>query len=132
RELQDLRDGWATLSPLDRGIGQIETKIMGSDAFDATAKGEARMKDALFIVQQTADFRPGGGRPIKDVYLYGALQQQPDGWTGNYMSASVAPTPVPIPITLNGTFRLYRLDPGGPRGVFGRPFSTVSGRGRPD
>ena len=130
RELQDLRDGWATLSPLDRGIGQIATKIMGSDAFDATAKGEARMKDALFIVQQTADFRPGGGRPIKDVYLYGALQQQPDGWTGNYMSASVAPTPVPIPITLNGTFRLYRLDSVAPRGFFDRLFGMFSGCGR--
>jgi len=130
RELQDLRDGWVTLSPLDRGIAQIATKITGSDAFDATAKGEARMKDALFIVQQTADFRPGGGRPIKDVYLYGALQQQPDGWTGNFMSASVAPTPVPIPITLNGTFRLYRLESVQPRGFFDRLFDVFSGCGR--
>src|SRR5262249_38106294 len=74
---------------------------------------------------------PGGGRPIKDVYLYGALQQQSDGWTGNFMSASVAPTPVPIPITLNGTFRLYRLDSVQPRGGFDRLFDVVSGCGRP-
>lgn len=130
RELQDLRDGWAALSPLDRGIAQIATKISGSDAFDATAKGEARMKDARFIVQQTADFRPGGGRPIKDVYLYGALEQQADGWSGNYMSASVAPTPVPIPITLNGTFRLYRLDSVPARGFLDRLLGMFSGCGR--
>jgi hypothetical protein len=130
RELQDLRDGWSSLKPIDRGVGQIETKISGKDAFDAVAKGEQRMKDALFIVQQTVDFLPGEGRPIKDVYLYGALAQQPDGWSGNYMSASIAPTPVPIPIVLNGTFRIYRLDSVATPGLLQRFFDMFSGCGR--
>ena len=130
RELQDLRDGWSSLKPLDRGVGRIETKITGKDSFDAVQKEEQSMKGALFIVQQTVDFRPGVGRPIKDVFIYGAMAQQPDGWSGNYMSASVAPTPVPVPITLNGTFRSYRLDSAASRGLLQRFFDMFSGCGR--
>jgi hypothetical protein len=70
------------------------------------------------------------GRPIKDVFIYGAMAQQPDGWSGNYMSASVAPTPVPVPITLNGTFRIYRLDSAPSRGLLQRFFDMFSGCGR--
>jgi hypothetical protein len=130
RELRDVRDGWDRLPALDRGVGRIETKLTGSDAFDATMKGEERMKGAHFIVQQIVDFQPGGGRPIKDVYIYGALEQRPDGWTGNYMTASVAPTPIPIPITMNGTFRLYRLDSVPAPGLLERLLGVFAGCGR--
>ena len=130
RELQDLRAAWDGLPVADRGIGHVETKITGSDAFDDVMKGEERMKGARFVVQQVVDFRPGEGRPIKDVYIYGALEQRPDGWSGNYMSASVAPTPVPIPITLNGTFRAYRLEANPEPGLLTRLFDVFSGCGR--
>jgi len=129
-ELQELRDGWSSLEPLGRGVGRIETKITGKDAFDAVQKGEQRMKDALFIVQQTFDYRPGGGRPIRDVFLYGGMAQQPDGWTGSYMSAAIAPTPVPVPIVLNGTFRIHRLESAPSRGLLQRFFDMFSGCGR--
>jgi hypothetical protein len=127
-ELADLRQSWDSLSPAEHGIGHVETKITGSDAFDDVMKGEERMKGARFVIQQVVDFRPGGGRPIKDVYIYGALEQRPDGWAGNYMSASVAPTPVPIPITLNGTFRAYRLE--SQRGLLARMMDVFAGCGR--
>jgi hypothetical protein len=64
---------------VDRGIGQVEIKVTRSDAFDTVMKGEERMKGARFMVQQIVDYRPGGGRPIKDVYIYGALEERPDG-----------------------------------------------------
>src|SRR5262249_60633689 len=99
RELQVIRDSWRCLPPSDTGVGHVETKVTGSDAFDSVMKGEERMKGARFIIQQIVDFLPGGGRPIKDVYIYGGLEERPDGWSGSYMSAGVAPSPVPIPIT---------------------------------
>jgi hypothetical protein len=129
RELADLGEAWASLPAAERGIGHVDTKITGSDAFDDVMKGEERMKGARFVIQQVVDFRPGTGRPIKDVYIYGALEQRPDGWSGNYMSASVAPTPVPIPITLKGTFRAYRLESAG-RGLLARLLDVFSGCGR--
>jgi hypothetical protein len=130
RELADLGEGWASLPAAERGIGHVDTKITGSDAFDDVMKGEERMKDARFVVQQVVDFRPGTGRPIKDVFIYGALEPLPDGWSGNYMSATIAPTPVPIPITLNGTFRAYRLESVAKRGLVARILDVFSGCGR--
>jgi hypothetical protein len=130
RELADLGEAWASLPATERGIGHVDTKITGSDAFDDVMKGEERMKGARFMIQQVVDFRPGTGRPIKDVYIYGAMEQRPDGWTGNYMSASVAPTPVPIPITLKGTFRAYRLEAVSKRGLLARLLDVFSGCGR--
>src|SRR5262249_28386463 len=130
RELRDVPDSWGRLPAFDRGVARIETKITGSDAFDATMKSEELMKGARFIIQQIVDFQAGGGRPIKDVYIYGALEQRPDGWTGNYMSASVAPTPVPIPITIDGTFRLYRLDAVPAPGLLERLLGVFAGCGR--
>lgn len=129
-ELADLGAAWANLPVAERGIGHVDTKITGSDAFDDVMKSEERMKGARFVIQQVVDFRPGTGRPIKDVFIYGALEQRPDGWSGNYMSASVAPTPVPIPITLNGTFRAYRLESASGRGLLARLLDVFSGCGR--
>jgi hypothetical protein len=130
RELADLRAAWDGLAVAERGFGHVETKITGSDAFDTVMRNEERMRGARFIVQQVVDYRPGEGRPIKDVFIYGALEQTPDGWTGNYMSASVAPTPVPIPITLNGTFRAYRLEAVAGQGLLARLLDMFSGCGR--
>jgi hypothetical protein len=130
RQLQDLRDTWQNLPVIDTGVGHVETKVTGSDAFDSVMKGEERMKGARFIIQQIVDFLPGGGRPIKDVYIYGGLEERPDGWSGSYMSAGVAPSPVPIPITLNGTFRAYRLESIPQRGLLARILDVFSGCGR--
>jgi hypothetical protein len=129
-DLADLGGAWANLPVAERGVGHVDTKITGSDAFDEVMKGEERLKDARFVVQQVVDFRPGTGRPIKDVFIYGALEQRPDGWSGNYMSASIAPTPVPIPITLNGTFRAYRVESATGRGLLARLLDVFSGWGR--
>jgi len=129
-ELLALRDGWDGLPASNRGFGHVDTKLTGSDAFDTVMQNEERMRGARFIVQQVVDYRPGEGRPIKDVFIYGALEQTPDGWAGNYMSASVAPTPVPIPITLNGTFRAYRLEAVAGQGLLARLLDMFSGCGR--
>jgi hypothetical protein len=130
RELADLGAAWGSLPVADRGIGRVETKITGSDAFDDSIKSEERTKGARFVIQQVVDFRPGVGRPIKDVYIYGVLEERPDGWSGNYLSASVAPTPVPIPITLNGTFRAYRVESVARRGLLARLMDVFAGCGR--
>jgi hypothetical protein len=130
RELADLGAAWGSLPVAERGVARIETKLTGSDAFDDSIKGEERTKGARFVVQQVVDFSPGAGRPIKDVYIYGALEQRPDGWSGNYLSASVAPTPVPIPITLSGTFRAYRVEAVAAHGLLARLMDVFAGCGR--
>jgi hypothetical protein len=46
------------------------------------------------------------------------------------MSATVAPTPVPIRITLNGRFRAYRLESIRERGLLARLLDVFAGCGR--
>jgi len=58
----------------------------------------------------TTDFNPGGQRPMREVLLYGAKEQQSDGWRGAYASATIAAAPFPIPISFAGTFRMYQLE----------------------
>jgi hypothetical protein len=67
---------------------------------------------------------------MKDVMLYGATAETPDGWKGNYASATVAAAPFPIPISFGGTFRMYRLDAVPQRGFLERIMRVFSGCGR--
>src|SRR5215813_11627173 len=109
-DLGAIRDGWSTLPPGEAAPVRTEVTITGKDAFTDVMKGDEKFKDAQFIIQMIVNFAPAPGRPIRDVYLYGAMEPLPNGWRGNYGSASVAGAPVPVPITLQGTFRAYRLE----------------------
>jgi len=130
QDLQLVRDGWSTLAPEDRGVADVEIVITGKDAFTDMITSDEKMKDARFLIQMTMNFTPGGQRPMKDVMLYGATEETPDGWKGNYASATVAAAPFPIPIAFGGTFRMYRLDAVPQRGMFERMLRIFSGCGR--
>jgi len=130
RDLEALRDGWNALPSEDRGIASVEVTITGKDAFNDAIKSDEQMKDAQFLVQVTANFNPGGQRPMREVLLYGAKEQQPDGWRGAYASATIAAAPFPIPISFAGTFRMYRLESVPRRSFVERMFDLFSGCGR--
>jgi hypothetical protein len=130
QDLQLVRDSWSTLAPEDRGVANVEVMITGKDAFTDMITSDEKMKDAKFLIQMTVNFTPGGQRPMKDVMLYGATEETPDGWKGNYASATVAAAPFPIPIAFGGTFRMYRLDAVPQRGFLERIMRVFSGCGR--
>lgn len=129
-QLDEVRGAWATLPPEDRGIAKIEHKIIGKDAFDDMIKGEELMKDSQWVVQQSGDFRPNEGRPVRDALLWGGVTTTGDGYSGPHMSVAVAAAPFPIPIAFKGTFRMYRVSPGGERGFVARMLDVFAGCGR--
>lgn len=129
-DLEAIRDGWTTLPAEDRGLASVEHRIIGKDGFDEMLKNEAYMQDALWVVQQSGEFRPNEGRPVREVLLWGALEPQPDGFSGNHMSVAVAAAPFPIPISFKGTFRMYRMEAIAERGVLARFFDLFAGCGR--
>lgn len=129
-DVDAIRDQWDTLPPEDRGLASVETKLVGKDAFDDTIKGEPKLQDSLWVAQVTGNFRQGGGRPVREVAIYGATAQTEDGWSGNYMSVAVANAPFPVPIQLNGTFRMWRVDPRPDRGILARIADWFAGCGR--
>lgn len=129
-DLDAIRDEWETLPSADKGLATLAIKLMGKDGFDDTIKGEPLMKDALWVAQITGDFRRGGGRPVREVSILGANTQTEDGWSGNYMSVAVANAPFPVPIALDGTFRMWRVDTRPPAGILSRIGDWFAGCGR--
>jgi hypothetical protein len=130
RELQTLRDTWSTLPAYDRGVARVETLIIGKDAFSDAIRTDAQMREADFVIQMIVAFAPGPNRPVKDVLLFGATATTPLGHAGNFASATIAPSPVPIPIALQGVFRLYRVDPAPTHGMLARIVDAFAGCGR--
>lgn len=129
-QLDAIRAAWDTLPPEDRGLASVETKLVGKDAFDDTIKGEASVKDSLWVAQTMGNFHQGGGRPVREVVIYGANAQTDEGWSGNYMSVAVANAPFPVPIQLGGTFRMWRMDARPARGILARIGDWFAGCGR--
>lgn len=129
-ELDEIRAQWTTLPAEDRGVASIEHRLIGKDGFDEMIQNEALMQNALWVLQQSAQFRPNEGRPVREVLLWGALEPTADGFTGNHMSVAVAAAPFPIPISFKGTFRMYRMDGASERGFLARLLDVFAGCGR--
>jgi hypothetical protein len=78
------------------------------------------------------DAKRAGGA-IQTINVYGVLEARDGGYFGNFTTATVAAAPLPIPIMLNGTFQLYRLERDGSstsRGFFARLMDAFQGCGK--
>jgi hypothetical protein len=130
-ELEQLRAGWDALHPEDQHVARMTNEIAGRDGFDDSVKGEARSKDALWLVRQRMDFDASAAPVVRQVMIYSVLASSDREYTGNFDMATVAAAPFPIPISYKGTFRLYRVDaPPAPRGFLSRLFDGFAGCGR--
>jgi hypothetical protein len=130
-ELEQLRAGWDELHPEDQHVARMTNEIAGRDGFDDSVKGEARSKDALWLVRQRMEFDASAAPVIRQVMIYSVLAPSDGDYTGNFDMATVAAAPFPIPISYKGTFRLYRIEaPPAPRGFLSRLFDGFAGCGR--
>jgi len=129
-ELAQLSAGWDDLHPEDQHVAQVTNEIVGRDGFDDSMKGEARSKDALWLVRERMDFNASAAPVVRQVIIYSTLAPTGRDYTGNFDMATVAAAPFPIPMSYKGTFRLYRIDAPAPRGFFSRLFDGLAGCGR--
>ncbi len=121
---------WDKLPAIDPRLVQVDNELVGHDGFDESFTDEPRTKDALWVVRQSEAFDRSAAPSIKQVNIYAALESKDGGYAGNYTAATIAAAPFPIPITLNGTFELYRLEgAGAPRGFLARLLDLFSGCG---
>jgi hypothetical protein len=100
---------WTTLVPIDRGIVGARHEIFGPDGLDEALLRDPLAKDALWIIRQTYTFAPGGSRPSQEYHLLVARSEKDGGFSGDFVNATIAMAPLPIPIKLSGTFRLTRI-----------------------
>jgi hypothetical protein len=110
-DLESIADAWATLPTESRGIARVEHELLGRDALPAEVAAEPLTAAARWIVRQTYLFEPGGSRPIKQVRLLAAHAEDPAGFRGSHLTVVLAAAPLPLPIQIRGTFRLFRLSP---------------------
>lgn len=130
-DLAAIAAGWGTLPAINPKLVKVKNEVVAHDAFDKDFQSEARTKDARWAIRQTQDFHRSAAPSVRQINVFGGMAPVGDGWTGNYTTTILAAAPFPIPITLNGTFELYRL--GGtaaPRGLIARLFDMFSGCGK--
>jgi hypothetical protein len=110
-DLASIAQAWDQLTPGDPRILTVENEIVGRDGFDQAFKTEAKTKDALWAIRQVERFDPSAGGAMQTINVYGVLEARDGGYFGNFTTATIVAAPLPIPITLNGTFQMYRLGP---------------------
>ena len=118
-DLDAIASAWDALVPVERGIARTRHEILGPDGFDDTVRNDPLSAGALWIARQSYAFAPGGSRPSQEHRIFVATAREGDGWAGKYADATIAMVPMPMPITLEGSFRLVRL-PAAPRSLWTR------------
>lgn len=132
-DLANIASSWDQLTAGDPRILTVENEIIGRDGFDQAFKMEPKTKDAIWAVRQLERFDPSAGGAIQTINVYGVLEARDGGYFGNFTTATVAAAPLPIPIMLNGTFQMYRLERNGSstsRGFFARLMDAFQGCGK--
>ena len=129
-QLDAIGHGWDKIAPDASAIASTETTISGPDAEPAVLKDDPKLSRALFTVQSTVTFQPGGGRPARNVTVMAIKETTPNGYRGNYLNTMVAAAPFPIPIAFSGTFTLNRLAAPPQPGLLHRLLDAFSGCGR--
>jgi len=132
-DIAQLAAAWDTLPPSDPLLVSIQNEIIARDGFDQSFSSDAKTREAAWVVRQAEQYHPSAAPAIKTVNVYAVLEPREGGYFGNFTTATVAAVPLPIPITLSGTFQLYRVAGGAPppRGGFlGRLMDFLQGCGR--
>ena len=121
---------WDTLAPSDPRLVKVENEIVARDGFDEAFKSDSKSKDAVWVVRQVERFHPSASPSIQQINVYSVLEPRGAGFYGNYVAATIAAAPLPIPITLSGHFQTYRLSGEAPkRGLLARLLDFFSGCG---
>ena len=126
-DLAQLAAAWGTLPAEDPQVAAITHEIIGRDGFDEAFTNDPKSKGALWAVRQALTFARSAAPAIKEIDVFSTLAPREQGFGGNYVTATIAAAPFPIPITLTGSFGMYRL--GAPR-ARGRLLDFFSGCGR--
>lgn len=132
-DLAQLAAAWDQLPVVDPDMVSVDNEIVGRDAFDGSFKREPKTADAAWAIRQSERFHPRAGGVMQTINVYGVLEPRDGGYSGNFTTATIAAAPLPIPITLNGTFQMYRVaggETGRSGGFFARLMDALRGCGR--
>jgi len=131
RDITRLAAAWDALPPSEPRLVSVQSEIVARDGFDQSFSNDAKTRDAAWVVRQSEKYHPSAAPAIQTVNVYAVLEPREGGYFGNFTTATIAAVPLPIPITLSGTFQMYRLDAGAAsRGFLGHLIDLLGGCGR--
>lgn len=128
-DLTAVKQHWDALPPIPADFDHIENELYGADAFNADLKHdeETRDSDAAIVTKEVFS----GAQAVKStIAVYGVRERSPEEFAGTFVSTSIVTAPFPLPITLRGAFRAYRLGPPPARSLIARLLDVFSGCGR--
>jgi hypothetical protein len=100
----------------------IDVKIMGPDAYPPELQEDEVTKGSKFAISVVESFSGRQG-VIKNYATYAVREDTPTTLGGTFVNTTLAAAPLPIPITLKGDFKAYKLGPPRPRSWLQRLFS---------
>jgi hypothetical protein len=128
-ELDGLKEQWDELTPIPGDLDHIENELYAPDAFteDMKRDEETRGSDLAIVTKEIFS----GAQPVKStIAVYGIRDKNPAEFAGSFVSTSIATAPFPVPITLRGVFRAYRVGPLPERSWMARVLDLFRGCGR--
>jgi hypothetical protein len=126
-DLKQIAAGWESLPPFDPYLTSVTTELIGADAFDDTIKSDERSKGAKWLLRTVENFRAAPEiHSIRQVSAYPVTDSRGDGYVANFTALHLAAAPLPIPITIHGTARFYRLATTGTAGTAGAAPAPVT------
>ena len=89
-------------------VRAVETKVIAADKFPPEFTADEATKDSKFAISVTETYSGRQGA-IKSFTSYGVREYGPQSFGGGFVTTTLAAAPLPVPITLKGDFKAYRL-----------------------
>jgi hypothetical protein len=110
-DLRELALRWDEFSLPAGEFLSIQYRVVGRDAYDDALNTDQASAGSLFTILATERYVPKPNHASQSIFSYGAREIGPDLIGGTHVQGTVAAAPFPIPLSFNGTFRMYRIAP---------------------
>jgi hypothetical protein len=128
-DLRTLDRQWDALRAADPArAATVENQLLAAGEYPPEMTSDPRFRDTALAIVTRETFP--GGQIAKTVSIWSVRDAASAPPAGPFGVLSIASAPFPIPISLKGTYRGYRVDAGG-GGLLARVLGLFSGCGRP-
>ena len=107
-DLKLLAAEWGKGQEVAMDVRAVETRIIAGDKFPPEFTADEATKDSKFAISVTETYSGRQGA-IKSFTSYGVREYGPQSFGGGFVTTTLAAAPLPVPITLKGDFKAYRL-----------------------
>jgi hypothetical protein len=110
KDLATLKSSWNDLKPSGRDeLSKIDWKVIAKDKYDDNLKIDPTTQNAKFTITGNEEMLPKPNVPKTNIVIFGVEDAKSDTLAGQHTRAMMASAPFPLPITMKGKFKMYKL-----------------------